>query len=77
MHNMRQLTKDEQANIYGGSMSVFLSLAPMVISGVSAISNIIKMFMSTSGEIKTKDSSLKWNDASKKESQIKSIYLAY
>ncbi|EGV00139.1 hypothetical protein MCSF7_01726 [Mycoplasmopsis columbina SF7] len=49
----------------------------MVFSGISSIANIVKMFGSKQGEIKSKDYSLKWDNNSSIPKEPKMIYLAY
>lgn len=81
---MKKLTEKQQANIYGGAatLAAIGTLAPIVISGITAIAHIIKMFTSRSGENKIGTSSVKWNnDPTKAEIkpviETRTIYVSY
>ncbi|MCS4536911.1 MULTISPECIES: hypothetical protein [unclassified Mycoplasma] len=82
-YNIKKIPIKEQAKIYGGSaLSAFTAIAPIVISGFSAIANVIRMFTSKSGESKTGTNSIKWNNEPGKAvensiTKTKSIYLSY
>ncbi|WP_029608926.1 hypothetical protein [Mycoplasma simbae] len=82
-YNFRKVSTKEQANIYGGSaLSVVTAIAPLVISGVSAIAHIVRMFTSRSGENKIGTSSVKWSNETKEPKvevtpHYKTIYLSY
>ncbi|KUH47425.1 hypothetical protein ACLRE7_01575 [Mycoplasmopsis meleagridis] len=77
-NNFKKLNKQEETNISGGSIvTTFVTLAPVIFSGISTISNIIKMFSSSNGEVKTKDNSLKWSNDNSSNNNSKTIYYYY
>ncbi|QBF34919.1 hypothetical protein EG856_03315 [Mycoplasmopsis phocirhinis] len=82
-YKIKEIPIKDQVKIYGGSaLSVFTAVAPIVISGISAIASVIRMFTSKSGENKIGTNSIKWNNEPAKAvenvmSKTKTIYLSY
>ncbi|WP_029512960.1 hypothetical protein [Mycoplasmopsis iners] len=75
--NFKRRTKQEDLETYGGSIiATIIALAPIVISGITAIANVVKMFSSNSGEVKTKDQSVKW-DNNQKTTETRVLYMYY
>ncbi|WP_041103265.1 hypothetical protein [Mycoplasmopsis californica] len=83
-YNFEKVSLKEQSQIYGGSvLSLVTAVAPLVISGVSVIANIVRMFTSKSGEAKTGTNGIKWNNTDEKTAKVeptvqyKTVYVTY
>ncbi|MBU4690281.1 hypothetical protein KQ874_01035 [Mycoplasma sp. ES3157-GEN-MYC] len=80
-YQFKKIPIEQQVNIYGGSvLAVVTAVAPIVFAGISTIANVVKMFMTSSGETKVGNNSIKWNDNNQKPesiTQFKTIYLSY
>ncbi|WP_338822701.1 hypothetical protein [Mycoplasmopsis felifaucium] len=80
MNNWKPISIQDSSKIYGGGpiLTAILTIAPVVISAISALIPIIKAATSKKGEI-NKTGSVKWDDTSPTSSTTvyKPVYVAY
>ncbi|MGY5139398.1 hypothetical protein [Mycoplasmopsis gallinarum] len=76
---LNKLNSEQEKAIYGGGviLSTIVALTPLILSGITVISNVIKMFSSKTGELKTKENTMKWDDSKGSTREPKIIYMAY
>ncbi|OYD27014.1 hypothetical protein EI74_0398 [Mycoplasma testudineum] len=62
-NNFQKMTKEEDANTYGGSFLAVLAAIPAVTLAITSVVNLFRSFTSTKSEgtLKTKEFEYKWD----------------
>ncbi|VEU59439.1 hypothetical protein [Mesomycoplasma neurolyticum] len=62
---LKKLNNDQLENIGGAGFAAIVPFIPLIVNSIGSILASIKMFTSSSGEYKTKDTTQKWNSDTK------------
>lgn len=79
LNGFKKMSEQDKENIVGaGFLTSFMGFLPAIVNGIASIAGSIKVLGSSSGEIKTKDISQKWDNSQPKDnSKITPIYFVY